>query len=254
MKSDTGYLEWLLEIALLVLRETPALTLCTVAALGIGGVLLWRQSASMARHKRLATGAVLGLFLILPAACSYWTWYSIAGPGRYAELEFVSSALEEIPGVEVIETGGHEDLSFENIWAKVQVSGRGTVTFRNLDYDSFQEGDSLVLDSIGSFEMIVEGEGEVGVYRQDTGAAVRSRFAAGSIDIAPGKAFARFFPFECRKVLDVIVQYDEICEVLGSWPLQPAYSHFRDEQGTDYYYCRKNPSLDLDWINPVELR
>jgi hypothetical protein len=91
------------------------------------------------------------------------------------------------------------------------------------------------------YNIIVEGEGYVGVVKTGTGKPVRSQFYGCAIDIGRKGKFAQFFPFEMRNVQDVIARYDDISTIIAQWPMEPDKNHFKDKEGNDYYfYVKKN--------------
>ena len=157
-------------------REMDASNLPTVLLLLSLPLLLVAGSVAVcmtcfrgsARWKALA-----GLGLVLGVAGA-WLGYDLVGPGRYAEFEGVQARLRAIPGVELVDARGHEDVTFEIEGFTVDVAGRGRIAFGALDRESFEHADHLVLESIGGREVIVVTEGFLGVYRADTGEPVRS--------------------------------------------------------------------------------
>ena len=102
--------------------------------------------------------------------------------------------------------------------------------------------------------MIVVMEGYIGVYRSDTKEPVRSTGWGGGIDVGPEGPFSRFLPFTLDSVQSVLDRYEESCSELDSWPVQPEYGTFQDEEGVHYYYSVKDPSSEEAWIHPSELK
>jgi len=192
----------------------------------------------------------MGLAVGLAAASL--AYYQI-GPGRYAEFEDIQDRLRRMPGVELLDATGNEDVTFEIEGFTIDVEGRGPIAFGALDSDSFEHTDHLYIQAIGGYDVIVVREGYVGVYAIDTNEPMRSTGWGYGIEVGPEDPFSRFFPFSLSSVQDVIDRYEEICDELASWPVQPEYGTFQDEQGTHYYYSVKDPSLDEDWIQPSEL-
>lgn len=175
----------------------------------------------------------LAMFLGLPAL---WLWYTFAGPGYYAEFNDIKASFETMPDMDIVEIGGNQDPTYEDIWAKILVKGKGQIDLYSLTRTSFRDGDHIFLGTIGPYEIIVEGEGYVGAYKMETGEPVRSQFYGGAIDIGREGAFAQFFPFKMNNVHDVIARYDDITEIIARWPAEPDKTHFKDDEGTDYYY------------------
>lgn len=193
------------------------------------------SETSSAKKLSLSLG-VLAIVLGLPAA---WVWYTFAGPGYYAEFNDIKTAFETMPNVEIVEIGGNQDLTYEDIWAKIRVRGTGQVDLYALTRKAFRDSPHIVIGAIGPYDIIVEGEGYVGAHRIDTGEPVRSQFYGSAIDIGREGSFARFFPFEVSNVQAVVARYDDIIAIVSQWPTEPSKQHFKDEEGTDCYYYVK---------------
>ncbi len=198
--------------------------------------------------KRHSLSAKLGLaaagLTISIVAAAAWLWYTFAGPGYYAEFNEIQARLKAMPNVALIEIGGNKDLTYEDIWAKIIVEGKGPIHLYSLSRDSFRHAPHMILGAIGPYSILVEGEGFVGAHKIETGEPVRSQFHAQAVDISKAGAFARFFPFTIDSIQDVITRYDDIVAALAQWPQAPHKEHFTDSDGTDYYYCvtRRTPS------------
>jgi hypothetical protein len=232
---------------LLLLLSPPLLLVAAVVAVVALCLKCLRGSA---RRRALAA---LGLALGVAAACLGYHGYYLIGPGRYAEFEDIQSRLRRMPGVQLLDASGHEDVSFEIGGFTIDVEDRGEIAFGALDRDSFDDADHLPIYSIGGYKVIVVREGYLGVYRIESGEPVRGTGWGSGIDVGPEGAFSRLFPFPLRKVQHVVDRYEEICNELASWPVQPEYGTFQDEEGTNYYYSVKDPALDEAWIYPSEL-
>jgi hypothetical protein len=147
----------------------------------------------------------------------------------------VPQALEAISGVTVVETGGAYGSPFESVWAVIEVQGAGQIKLLSLNEASFVRTQSVIFSQIGPFRVFVEGEGYVGV-KDVSGQPVRSRFYSGGVDIGAQGALRHLFPFEIHNVQDLVDHYDGIVAILAKWPVSPARRHYRDKNGTDYYY------------------
>lgn len=195
----------------------------------------------------------MGLALGVAAAYLGYHGYYMIGPGRYAEFEDIQARLRQMPGVRLLDASGHEDVTFEIGSFTIDVEDRGEIAFGALDRDSFEVADHLPIHSIGGYEVIVVMEGYIGVYRAESGEAMRSTGWGGGIDVGPEGPFSRFFPFPLSNVQQVLDRYEEICGELAGWPLQPEYRTFQDEEGTHYDYSVRDPSSAEDWIHPSDL-
>lgn len=177
---------------------------------------------------------ILVIVLCIPAV---WLWWIFAGPGYYAEFNYIKNAFQNMPEVEIIRSGGNEDVTFEHIWAHIRIKGKGEMTIFGLTRNSFKNTPHLTLASIGPYNVKIEGNMRIGATEITTGKSVRSQFWGSGINIGSEGAFAKFFPFQVKNVQDAIARYDDICAILAEWPVLPDKKHFQDENGNDYYYC-----------------
>jgi hypothetical protein len=222
-----------------------SLPLLVVAAL-VASCLLFLRGAAR-RWALSAVGLAVG-------AAAVFLWYHLAGPGRYAEFEDLQARFRALPGVTLLDASGHDELLFEIDGFTIDVEDRGEVSFGGLSRASFERVGHLPLTRIGGYQVIVVSEGYIGVYRADTKEPVRSTGYGYGIDVGPEGPFSRFFPFALDNVQSVLDRYEEICSVLASWPMQPEYASFEDEEGTRYFYALKDPASDEAWIHPSELK
>jgi hypothetical protein len=191
--------------------------------------------------------AALIVFLGIPTV---WVWYTFAEPGYYAEFHDIKATLEGMPDVMLIRAWGNDDVTFENIGAEIEVDGKGRIMFCALTRDAFRSTPAICVHTIGPCEFEYSGTGHVGVVKATTAEPVRSQFSGSAIDIGSDGAFARFFPFRLKTVQDVIARYDDICHILAKWPEAPERQHFRNEEGTDYWFSMKrNPTSTATAVN-----
>jgi hypothetical protein len=176
----------------------------------------------------------IGLVVLLCLLGAAWIWYCCFGPGYYSELNAVKAQFRKLPGVELIDANGNDDITLEHIWATINVKGKGRLTFLALTTDSFEAGAHVQLLEIGPYRFEVNGTGYVGVVKSATGEPVRSQFYCQWIDIGPSGACARFFPFSVRSIPEAIERYDDICVALSAWLVEPDVKKFKDSKGSDY--------------------
>lgn len=180
------------------------------------------------------------LFILLVALCipAVWVWWTFFGPGYYAEFNDIKNAFQNMPEVEIVRAGGNEDVTFEDIWARIRIKGKGEMMIGGLTRQSFENiSPHISIREIGPYKPKIEGKMHIGATEIATGKPVRSQFWGSGIDIGSEGAFARFFPFQIKNMQDAIARYDDICAVLAEWPVSPDKKHFQDENGNDYYYC-----------------
>jgi hypothetical protein len=228
-------------LEILLLLSLPFLLVGAVVA----SCVLFLRGAT----RRWALG---GVALVVTAVAAFVA-YHLVGPGRYAEFEDIQARLRALPGVTLLDASGHEDVTFEIDGFTIDVEDRGVISFGSLSRESFEHADHLPVLSIGGDQVIVVREGYIGVYRADTKEPVRSTGWGYGIDVGPEGPFSRFFPFALDNVQSVLDRYEEICAELATWPMQPEYASFQDEEGIRYFYALRDPASDEAWIHPTEL-
>ena len=184
-------------------------------------------------------GVSIGALLIFLGVPVFWIWYSFIGPGYYAEFNDIKTSFSDMEGVALIDAWGHEDITFEDIGAVVEIAGKGRITFVQLSPDSFLSTPKICLQSIGPYQFEYNGTGYAGVKKYETGEPMISQFLGSSIEVGEGGWFEGFFPFKISKVQDVIERYDEMCEVISQWPVSPEKEYFRYEDETDIWFSVK---------------
>lgn len=150
---------------------------------------------------------------------------------RYGELHAVEDRLRAVAGVALIRTWGNEDVTFEDIGATVEVHGKGPVVFGNLELASFEGRKPFHVGEIGALRVLSCGWGHLGVYKEATGERVKSLAVGSGFTVGSGGEFTSLFPFPVQTPVDVIKHYDDINEVLSTWPRAPAFRELRTKEG-----------------------
>ena len=82
--------------------------------------------------------------------------------GYYTEYNDIKSQLLKTPNIDIIQMGGNKDLTYEDIWAEINVKGKGRITVFALSRESFKKTPKIVLGKIGDYDIRWEGEGDYG--------------------------------------------------------------------------------------------
>lgn len=235
-------------VILAVTSTIPALALAglpiTLVVATTTGMLIGLRKSGDPVGKAKVTAL---LFPATALAAMAWIWYWFAGPGYFLEFNRVKSAIAAVPGVEVLEAGGHHDTTFENIWAHVRVQNKGEIKIHNLTLSSFVDSPRLYLSRIGPYTFRVERWWYPSKLTDRDGNPVR-RLSRGlgswlnigvQGDFGPQGPFPGTFPFEVRNVQDVVDHFDDICAVLAELADQPEALHFDDPDGSSVTYTIK---------------
>jgi hypothetical protein len=156
---------------------------------------------------------------------------------NYWEYNGVLAQLRQIPGIRIVSTGGHQDITFEDIHATIEIEGKGLLRFSNLERASFSRAASLQLKQIGDYHPSVVGYGHWGVVKTATNEPVKSIFFGGSLDVEPSSAFAKLFGRRFVTVQDAVLGFDELLAVVRAWPVCPQSAALSGADGSEYRYC-----------------
>jgi len=170
------------------------------------------------------------------------------GPGYFTEFNEIKSKFLEMPIIDIVQMGGNKDVTYEDIWAEINVKGKGKITFYGISRESFKETPKIVLGKIGDYDIRWEGEGDIEVTNSETGnrESIRSKLTGNAINIGKNGEFAQFFNFEIKNIEDVITKYDQILSVVASWPTEAKKKYFRGQNGTDYnFYVSKELKAEV---------
>ena len=81
--------------------------------------------------------AALGVFIV---------WWHLT---YYDELNYIKEELQKIPGVTLVRANGVKDVTLEDIWAEVEVCGKGRLDLFALTRASVTSGDNIRIGRIG---------------------------------------------------------------------------------------------------------
>ena len=196
---------------------------------------------------------MVALTLLLIGGSAGYFWYVVLGPGRYREAERFTEQLAAIPGVGRVEVHGHEDLGYDIHGFTLEVEGHGPLMLGELSQPDSDRLEKLHINRIGDQLVTYVVEGELGTYQQSTRKPMRSKGGGSGFTVGKEGAHAGLFPFPLHSVSDVVEHYDEICEVISTWPRQPEYAQLVDGEGVRWFYALADSSLDSNWLNPTEL-
>ena len=180
------------------------------------------------------------LFLILfPGLPLLWAWYTFVGPGYWAEFKDVKNQLESIPGVEIKYLGYNEDITLEDIHARIQVKDKGTMTLYSLTRESFKNPKAIGLGQIGDFDIRYTGTHWIEVTNEEgKRESIKSNVSGFGINPIGDGGFAKMFPKEINNVQDLVSKYDEVLNVISKWPDVDNKEYFKDNKGNEYNYYK----------------
>jgi hypothetical protein len=157
----------------------------------------------------------------------------------YAELETVRAVLEALPGVEIVELGGNEDVTLEDIYAQIRIDGQHVVELYDLTAESFVPGRHLHVGSVGGLAPRGSCCCFRNVWMDGDPEPRRERALAWSIaiDVGPGGYLAPELAGGIASVPELIARHREVATLLASWPRCPDSKRYTDEEGTPHLLC-----------------
>jgi len=176
---------------------------------------------------------------MLPAALATWCHFTY-----YDELDDIRELLAALPGVSVLESGGNEDITLEDIYATVAIKDKGTLSILGLTRSSFSSVDYLHISRVGDLEPRIAGCGQMGVRKIASGERVPSRFWSSSVNVGPAGDVAPALSGGINSVPEAIGRYEEIEALLSTWPVCPE-SSLRETAERWYRFCASPVGADL---------
>lgn len=176
--------------------------------------------------------------LALPASAT-WIAYDLAGPGYWAEFNYIKAKLAAIPGVRVIEMGGNRDFIYEDIWARLAIEGKGKMTLMGLTPASLRNTSNLAVARIDEFSFRKVRWGYGAVVDRD-GQPVWSKSVGFTLNVGPDGDFsptgrlAGRFDAEIRNIQQLIDRYEPLVAALENLRHEDLF--FRNEDGSTVEY------------------
>lgn len=166
--------------------------------------------------KRILNGilVVLAVLIAIPVAVLAYLRLTY-----YNEMRAIEKKLNAMQGVEVVNIWGHDDITLEEVTARLRIHDRGELVLYGLSRDVFNYPKTVWVSEIGGFSFEVFHTNSIG----------------STIDIGTEGCFGKFFPFTFTTEVDVIRHYDEILQIVRSWPVWPELLHFVSDQGQETF-------------------
>lgn len=117
------------------------------------------------------------------------------------ELRQIKNELNEIENVEVKNIWGHDDLTLEEISARIYIKNRGEIVLNNLSKDVYDYPNRIVISEIGGLSFT-------------RFSCVNSIRIGSSIDVGKNSNLGKLIGKEFKTVKDVVKNYDLILKTL----------------------------------------
>jgi len=241
MKGATAYMIIFLWVELLSLFAGIIVCLIIIAVLLVrlvsfiarktrGGVSGGNSNAVGAwRHKlKRVFVSFCGLFLCLVTTdIVYKNFFYVR------EMNQIKDELNKLENVEVVNIWGHEDITLEEISARLRIRGKGEIVLCNLNANDFTYPNRVPINEIGGYSFTVfYWNGGIGP----------------GIDIGTNGNLGGLIGKEFNTVKDVLDNYDLIYETVKGLKMPPEINHFEAEDYEFYLLVHNEKSTDKDPI------
>lgn len=152
------------------------------------------------------------------------------------ELRQIKNELNEIENVEVKNIWGHEDLTLEEVSARIYIKNKGEIVLNNLSKDVYDYPNRIVISEIGGLSFIHF-------------SCVNSIGIGSSIDVGKNSNLGILIGKEFKTVKDVVKNYDLILNTLKNLKQTPELNYFESKNEEEYLIIQKVKSKDKDPIN-----
>ncbi|WP_264510445.1 hypothetical protein [Flavobacterium sp. N1719] len=149
------------------------------------------------------------------------------------ELYEIKGDLEKIKGVEVVDIWGHEDITLEEISARLKIAGKGEISLYDLSSYKVRYPSHVYVHEIGNYSFTQ--------YSCDGG-------IGPGIDVGAESVLGKLCKVKFYTPKDIVQNYDQILNVIQSLKMAPELNHFETDTEEFYLIVQKKPSSDEDPI------
>ena len=149
------------------------------------------------------------------------------------EMNQIKSDLNKIEGVSVIDIWGHNDLTLENVGARIKIMDKGEIVLLDLSSDANNYPTSVIISEIGgySFSTFSCFDYEDMGYHKGLGF---------SINISKNSEIGQQIGIDFKSPQMVIENYDTILKVVESLKKVPEWNYYKNESREIYILVYKN--------------
>lgn len=140
-------------------------------------------------------------------------------PGYYVEMNEIKGKLNRIQNVSVLDIWGHDDITLEEVTARLSIKDKGEMVLYGLSQDVKDYPDRIPISEIGGLSFVL----------------FRTNSVDFSLDIGQEGPFSQSFPFVLANEEEVVGRYDDILAVIHSWPSWPKLHHIHPDNGEEIF-------------------
>ncbi len=167
----------------------------------------------------------------------------------YDELYQIENDLNAIEGVEVLNIWGHDDISLEEIAARIHIEGKGELVLQSLSRDVFRYPHSIYIGEFNGISFVNFHCMDVS-HIPDSERGIPGRdcvFGIGSsLDIGEESPFGKMLPNSIHIPEDLVKNYDHIEKIVASIPELPDMNQYFTHEGKEEYFIGKQHKKTVD--------
>lgn len=168
--------------------------------------------------------------LIVSLIIAYLVYFKIF---YVQEMNEIEDDLNNIENVEVVNIWGHQDLTLEEISARISIKNKGEIVLYGLSEDSFDYPKWIPITEIGGYSFTsFSCNGGVG----------------SNIGIGTENELGKFIGKEFNSVKEIVENYDLIIERIESLKMSLELNHFENNKNESYLLINKDITTDQDPI------
>ena len=151
------------------------------------------------------------------------------------ELRQIEKELNKIENVEVKSIWGHEDVTLEEISARIYIKNKGEIVLNNLSNDVYDFPNSIKISEIGGLSFI-------------NFSCANSIGIGTYIDVGKNSNLGKLIGKEFKSAKDVVENYDLILKTIENLKQTPELNYFESKNEEEYLIIQKVKSKDGDPI------
>jgi hypothetical protein len=172
--------------------------------------------------------SIIGIIIILVIA--YFVYF---GYFYKIEMNQIKKDLNKIENVEVLQIWGHEDVTLEEVSARLEIKNKGKIVLYGLSKDAFNYPQNIPITEIGGYSFTTFScNGGIG----------------SNINVGTKSEIFPLIKREFKTVKDVVGNYDYILGKIEKLKKSPEINHFETEKSEYYILVHKKNSIDQDPI------
>ena len=156
---------------------------------------------------------------------------------RDFELKSIQKQLSNIENVDVVNIWGHDDITIEEISARVHLKNKGEIVLRNLSDDVKNYPEDVYIGEINNFSF--------DIFYDKNGSGTTH------LNLGTSSDFYERYGIKFFDEKDVLDNYDIILSYLQTLKHSPNINHFKDELNREEYFIlvKNSKQRDMDPIH-----